>query len=67
MSAGEKRWLAHGSQGRREAAAGFDDRAIYRELCKPHSERSLPIVQALREEALPAFQAWMTKEDRLDY
>lgn len=49
------------------AAAGFDDRAIYRELCKPHSERSLPIVQALREEALPAFQAWMTKEDRLDY
>jgi guanine deaminase len=40
------------------AQAGFDDALIYRELAKPHSERTLPMQQLMREEALAAFQAW---------
>jgi guanine deaminase len=40
------------------AQAGFDDALIYRELAMPHSERTLPMHQLMREEALVAFQAW---------
>lgn len=44
---------------RKDAAnVGFDDDHIYNELeCAMH-ERKLPIVQMLREEALPAFSLW---------
>ena len=49
------------------AAAGFDDRVIYRELGKPARERSIPGEQSLRDEALVAFQLWNTKEDRIRY
>lgn len=49
------------------AVAGFDDRKFYEEIAKPASERSLPMHQALREEALVALQAWTHKDDRIDY
>ena len=49
------------------AAAGFDDRQFYRELAKPAAERSIPVEQALREEALAALQAWVNKEDRIRF
>jgi guanine deaminase len=49
------------------AAAGFDDQNFYRELAKPAGERSLPMVQALREEACAALSAWLKKEDRTRY
>lgn len=49
------------------AAAGFDDRHFYREVRKPAGERSIPMQQALREEALVALQAWLKKEDRIVY
>jgi guanine deaminase len=49
------------------SAAGFDDRHFYRELGKPASERSIPVEQALRDEALVTLQAWMRKEDRIPY
>ena len=49
------------------AAAGFDDRALYRELTLPVAKRWIPMVQSLREEACLAFQAWLEKEDRLRY
>jgi len=38
--------------------AGFDDSLIYGELAKPLSERSIPMHQLMREEALAAFHAW---------
>ena len=49
------------------AAAGFDDRHFYREIRKPAAERSIPMQQALRDEALVALQTWMKKEDRIRY
>lgn len=49
------------------AAAGFDDRNFYRELTKPAGDRSIPMEQALRDEALVALQAWVKKEDRIRY
>ncbi|MBN2475536.1 MAG: nucleoside deaminase [Pirellulales bacterium] len=49
------------------AAAGFDDARIYDEIPRPPETRSLPTVQALRDEALAAFRAWAAKENRIEY
>lgn len=49
------------------AAAGFDDRSSYQEIRKPAAERSIPMEQALRQEAAFALQAWVKKEDRVRY
>ena len=49
------------------AEAGFDDRELYRELARPAAERQIAMDQALREEALEAMRAWMSKEDRISY
>jgi guanine deaminase len=46
---------------------GFDDSAIYREFARPHSERSIPMVQMMREQALTAFRAWSEKTDKIPY
>lgn len=45
----------------------FDDDFIYRELEKPMEQRSTPIIQLLRKEALPVFRTWSQKEDRTNY
>lgn len=49
------------------ASAGFDDRDFYCELGKPVTGRSIPMEQAMREEALVALQQWMHKADRIPY
>lgn len=49
------------------AAAGFDDRVFHEELRRPASERRLPVVQALREEALVPLREWREKVDRVPY
>ncbi len=49
------------------ARAGFDDAFLYAELEKAPSERRLPVVQAFRDEGLPAFQAYIAKDDRTPY
>ncbi|CAN5644043.1 nucleoside deaminase [soil metagenome] len=49
------------------AAAGFDDANFYRELSLPMADRSIPMVQSLRDEAGVAFEAWMKKQDRHHY
>ncbi len=49
------------------AAAGFDDQELYRELARPAAERRIPMDQSLREEALEAMRAWMSKENRIPY
>lgn len=49
------------------AAAGFDDASFYREIKKPAHQRSIPVQQALRDEALVPLQAWLLKEDRIRY
>jgi guanine deaminase len=49
------------------AEVGFDDSSIYRELALPYSERRIPAVQMMRNEALAAFRAWATKADKTPY
>jgi guanine deaminase len=49
------------------AAIGFDDSFIYHQLEVPLSERTIPMVQLLREEALAAFREWERTSDRIPY
>ncbi|HXM65580.1 MAG TPA: nucleoside deaminase [Candidatus Acidoferrum sp.] len=46
---------------------GFDDSMIYRELAQPHSQRKIPMIQMMREEALAAFRAWESKPNKIAY
>jgi len=46
---------------------GFDDSLIYRELAQPHSQRKIPMIQMMREQALAAFRAWESKTDKIVY
>jgi guanine deaminase len=49
------------------AKSGFDDTAIYAEIAKPLSQRKIPMVQMMREEALGAFRAWEENPGRVIY
>jgi guanine deaminase len=46
---------------------GFDDSAIYHEFARPHSQRSIPMVQMMRQQALTAFRAWEAKPHKIPY
>lgn len=49
------------------AHIGFDDKFIYDELDKPMAQRTLPVVQMMRDEAIEAFKLWETSPMRIDY
>jgi len=49
------------------AEINFDDSFIYAELTKTITDRSIPMVQVLHEEALAAFKAWKEKPDKIPY
>ena len=49
------------------SSIGFDDSLIYRELAQPHSQRKIPMIQMMREEALAAFRAWKNMPDKITY
>jgi guanine deaminase len=46
---------------------GFYDSLIYREIARPHSERKIPMIQMMREQALTAFRAWENKPNKIEY
>jgi guanine deaminase len=46
---------------------GFDDSLIYREIAQPHSQRKVPMIQIMREQALAAFRAWENKANKIEY
>src|SRR5271156_3808328 len=46
---------------------GFDDSLIYREIAQPLSQRKIPMIQMMREEALMAFRAWENKTNKIEY
>ena len=58
-------WYANGQAD--AAAIQFDDAWLYREVALPLAERSLPLTQLLRDEALEVFQAWDAKVDKIRY
>jgi guanine deaminase len=47
--------------------AGFDDSLIYREIAQPHAQRTIPMIQMMREESLAAFRAWDEKPNKIAY
>jgi guanine deaminase len=49
------------------AKIGFDDSFIYEEVKVPHTERRIPAIQMMREEALAAFRAWSEKPGKIAY
>lgn len=49
------------------ANAGFDDSFIYDEIPQSHSERKIPMIQMMREEALEAFRAWEKQTNKTPY
>ena len=46
---------------------GFDDSFIYEELELPKSDRNIPFIQVLPEEAIAAFEKWENKDDKMKY
>jgi guanine deaminase len=49
------------------AKFGFDDALIYEEIPRAHAERKIPMIQAMRDEALAAFHAWEKKHNKIRY
>ena len=45
----------------------FGDKFIYEELGRRPSERSVPAVMLMREQALRAFREWEAKADKIEY
>ena len=49
------------------AEIGFDDDFIYQEIALPYSERKIPILRIMENEALEAFKEWSNKNDKVRY
>lgn len=45
----------------------FADAFIYEEIEKPYSQRRVPFVNMMREDAFKVFQAWIDKADKIKY
>lgn len=59
--------IYYGNTRQDAADINFDDNFIYEELDKPMSERSIPIIPMLRDEALESFRLWSAKTDKTEY
>lgn len=61
----DKIWYA----ATREDAAriGFDDELLYREIARPIQERTIPLQQLARAEALGMMQRWVKDPNRVPY
>ncbi|TAE32959.1 MAG: nucleoside deaminase [Cytophagales bacterium] len=59
--------IVYGSFHSDAAGAGFDDQFIYEEIDKPRERRSIPMTQALRDEANMVFAEWKEKVDKTKY
>ena len=46
---------------------GFDDSFIYEQFAKALTERSIPMVQMMREQAWAGFRAWQEKPNKILY
>ena len=57
----------YGNSRKDAAGIGFDDDLIYRELAMPVSQRTLPMIQLLHEEAMVAFNEWLKNPNKTSY
>jgi len=49
------------------AKIGFDDLYIYKEIGLPISDRKIPMVQLMRDEAFVAFEEWQKMQGKIHY
>jgi guanine deaminase len=59
--------IYYGNVAEDAAKIGFDDSLIYREMAHPISQRAIPMIPMMREDALAAFRAWSKKPDKISY
>jgi tRNA(Arg) A34 adenosine deaminase TadA len=59
--------IYYGNNRQDAADIEFADNFIYEELDRPMSERTVPIIPMLRDEALESFRLWSEKEDKTEY
>ncbi|WP_198376626.1 nucleoside deaminase [Neoroseomonas rubea] len=59
--------IVYGNDRADAAAIGFDDAAIYEEVCLPIAQRRLPLRRLLGTEAIEAFRLWEAKADKVRY
>ncbi len=59
--------IVYGNDRADAAAIGFDDAAIYEEVCLPIPARKLPLRRLLGAEAIEAFRLWEAKADKVPY
>lgn len=45
----------------------FDDSFIYDQIALNATERAIPSINIMREQALAGFRAWSDKEDKIEY
>ncbi len=48
-------------------AAGFDDSFIYRQMAVPHSQRTIPMIHVVDEQAARPFEAWVSRPGKTQY
>jgi guanine deaminase len=49
------------------AKIGFDDSAIYDQITQSPSQREIPMIQMMRDEAMTAFRAWSDNPNKIPY
>ncbi|HUZ93711.1 MAG TPA: nucleoside deaminase [Edaphobacter sp.] len=59
--------IFYGNTSTDAAAAGFDDAFLYEEVKLPLSQRRIPTINLLREQAISNFEAWRKYAGRIDY
>lgn len=59
--------IFYGNTSADAAAAGFDDAFLYEEVKLPLSQRRIPTINLLREQAISNFEAWRKYAGRIDY
>ena len=59
--------IYYGNSRAEAAQIGFDDNLIYEEISRTLSQRKIPVVRLLANEAATAFRAWEQKEDKKRY
>jgi tRNA(Arg) A34 adenosine deaminase TadA len=59
--------IFYGNNRKDAADIDFADDFIYKELDRPLSERTVPIIPLLRDEALESFRLWSEKTDKTEY
>ncbi|MBQ0080168.1 MAG: nucleoside deaminase [Alistipes sp.] len=48
-------------------AIDFADSFIYDEIAKPYSQRKVPFLNMMREDAYKVFESWIEKADKIKY